>query len=151
MNSNPVLMLAHNALRLTQHAVWSVLYQDVPVQLLVVDNDSTDGTWAWLNGLGMPNVHTVSFRPQKGVSAGWNWGLAELFEYGGAEHVLVLNNDVELPPDFYRRLLARLPECPWLVTGVSVDDRGVVRRAAGAAGDAPRGSQDAPGATTELP
>jgi len=120
---NPVLMLCHNALDMTKRAVCSVLYQDIPTRLLVIDNASDDGTWEWLQQ--QPEVESVAFRPQLGVSKGWNWGLRQWFEFGGrsAEHVLVLNNDVELPKWFYRTLLSRLSPTVGFVTGVSVDNR----------------------------
>ena len=100
---NPVLILARNCLALTARAIASVRAQDIPTTVLVIDNDSTDGTAAWCNEHG---VLRATFRPQLGVSAGWNFGLRQLFRNADAAHVLVLNNDVALPRWFYRRLLA---------------------------------------------
>lgn len=99
---NPVLMLVRNALELTKRAIASVQAQDIPVQLLCVDNDSTDGTAEWLE-----EQHIWNYRasPQLGVSKGWNYGLRYFFETG-ADYVLVLNNDIIARPDAYRELLA---------------------------------------------
>ena len=40
-----------------------------------------------------------------GVSRAWNYGLRYFFEMG-EDHVLVVNNDVELRPDTYQELLS---------------------------------------------
>ena len=112
---NPVVMLTHNALALTKEAVKSVLEQDIPVQLHVVDNHSTDGTAEWLQSLDIPNVSL--FDPPLGVSSGWNFALVNIFRV--CEHALVVNNDVYLRPDTYRSLLE---DGGQFVTAVSVDN-----------------------------
>jgi GT2 family glycosyltransferase len=121
-------MLCRNNLELTKRAVSSVLSQDVPVFLQVVDNDSGFETASWLASMRYPTTEWLSLRrfsPQLGVSAGWNWGLRKFFDpvkpgskWHLSDHCLVVNNDVVLPSWFYRSLLAfDLP----FVTGVSVD------------------------------
>ena len=121
---NPVLMLTRNNLDLTRRAIESVLLQDCgDIRLLVLDNDSTDGTRDWLGSLfeHESRLQWVPFRPQLGVSAGWNWGLRQLFDFTPAcEHVLVLNNDVVLPKWFYRTLLQHRVD---FVTGVAVGEQ----------------------------
>ena len=127
---NSVLMLTRNNLDLTRRAVESVLAQDIPIRLLVLDNDSTDGTRNWLGALfeHESRLQWVPFRPQLGVSAGWNWGLRQLFDYDRAcRHVLVLNNDVVLPRWFYRTLLEHLQGARGVppvdfVTGVAIGE-----------------------------
>ncbi len=116
---NPALMLTHNALELTKKAIDSVLAQDIPVRLMILDNASTDATVEYTRSL---SLQTAVFNPSIGVSRGWNYGLRYFFEMG-EEHVLVVNNDVELPYSFYRSLLE---EGGGFVTGVGVDDHGQV-------------------------
>lgn len=112
---NPILMLTHNGLKMTRKAVDSFLHQDMPIQICVIDNGSTDGTVPWLETVG---IMLAEMDCNAGVSAGWNAGLNLLFDKYNAEHVLVTNNDVELPRWFYRDLLSyRVP----FVTGVSSD------------------------------
>jgi GT2 family glycosyltransferase len=130
---NPVLLLTHNNLELTKKCVESVRAQDVPVSIHIYDNNSSDGTQAWLDS--QPDIINQSSGVDLKVSEGWNFVLEILFaergqgEIGwGAEHVLVLNNDTIIPPYFYRELLSydvpfvtgfevqTLPEiavCPW--------------------------------------
>ena len=113
MDSNPVLILTHNCLALTKKCVESVRAQDISTVIHIIDNDSTDGTWEWVENENFA-AHCL-YRPQIGVSAGWNHGLTDAFLY--FEHVLVLNNDTILPPWFYRSLLAYNEP---FVTGASV-------------------------------
>lgn len=115
---NPVLILTHNNLALTQKCIASAYAQDVHEHTWVhaVDNDSTDGTWEFLKE---STIGPVRFSPQIGVSAGWNVGLNFLFDCEGADHVLVLGNDTIIPRWFYSELLSY--DVPF-VTGTAVDD-----------------------------
>jgi glycosyltransferase involved in cell wall biosynthesis len=116
--TNPVLMLVRNSLELTKISVGSVLTQDIPTTLWVVNNDSDEATTAWLKMMS-DTIRVWNCRPQLGVSRGWNMGLEYLFETAGFEHVLVVNNDVTLRQDCYRELLK---DGGGFVTAVSVGD-----------------------------
>lgn len=120
MGSNPVLILTHNCLELTKKCYWSVFKQDIASDLLIYDNGSTDGTTEWLDGVSFSSwMSDQRSAVNEGVSKGWNSGLRALFEFRNASHVLVLNNDTELPTFFYRKLLSY--DLPF-VTGISVDE-----------------------------
>lgn len=119
----PVLTLAHNCIQSTMRCVQSVHLQDIPgVELFVIDNDSTDGTREWLIANHIPHAR---FRPQLGVSAGWNFGLDWFFRQPEVEHVLVIGNDTWLPSNFYRELMGY--QCPF-VTGVTESEAKVVEK-----------------------
>lgn len=118
----PILMLCHNSLALTRVALRSILAQDVEVEILVVNQGSTDGTREYLGSL-YPLVKTIHFYPQKGVSHGWNQGLRHIFQSGG-QTCLVVNNDVRLRSDTYRLLLE---DGGGFVTAVGVSDDSKVR------------------------
>ena len=109
-----VLVVTRNNLALSKLALKSVLAQDVPVELLVIDNASDDGTLQWL--LSKP-YSWMSMQEQKSLSYCWNFGLRALF-LAGHDRVLVINNDVVLRPDTARLLREHGGE---FVTGVSVD------------------------------
>ena len=112
---NPVLMLTRNNLALTMRAAASVMRQ-TRAMLYVVDNGSTDRTQeAFFTNR---SLLLAKFDHNAGVSKGWNTGLKVLFEHLNYPHVLVINNDVILPPWFYVQLLAY--DKPF-VSGVSVD------------------------------
>lgn len=115
---NPVLMLCRNSLALTIKAMESVLNQDIEVTPYIIDNDSTDGTAEWLKGVNTV-VRSLRFTPAKGVSASWNFGLSYLFDVAQCDHVLVVNNDVQLRPDTYRELIDARAD---FVTAVGVGD-----------------------------
>lgn len=116
---NPVLILTHNNLELTKRCVESVRRQDISVEdaIMIIDNGSTDGTADWLDMA--TDLDGFTWKNNKGVSKGWNHGLHTWFaENDDANHVLVLNNDVVLPPWFYRELLEYAYP---FVSGVAVD------------------------------
>ena len=109
---NPCLILTRNNLDLTKRCVESVQRQDIPVEIFVFDNGSTDGTIDWLLTV---NHRRWPMDYNCGVSKGWNSGLSYLFHE--SEHCLVVGNDTILAPWTYSALLsANVP----FVTGVDV-------------------------------
>lgn len=114
----PVVMLTYNSLALTREAVRSVLAQDVPTHLIVVDNNSTDGTREWLRTLPTERVTVMALAENRGVSAAWNLALRQVFDRERAQAAVVVNSDVVLRPDTVRTLVER-PE-PF-VTAVGVN------------------------------
>lgn len=111
---NPVLLLVRDNLEMNKRCIDSICSQDVPTTLVIADNSEQDDTVKW--ALDQNNIAVYPFRPQIGVSRGWNFGLGALFK-DGWEHVLVPNSDTILPPWFYSSLLNY--DVPF-VTGVSV-------------------------------
>lgn len=103
---NPVLVVTHNCYSFTVKAIASIMAQDIPVSLTVIDNGSDETLRQFLSSLSdtFRNVEVVCLGANLGVSKAWNIGLAAKFGEG-AEHVLVLNNDLEIPPHFYRTLI----------------------------------------------
>jgi len=116
--NNWILCVLRNGRALTAIAHCSFLGQDVPnVRLLYIDNASSDGTTAWLNSVAGPGVSVIWNRTPQSVARCWNQGLRLLFD-SGEDHVLVVNNDIELPSWYYGRMLEHGGE---FVSGVSVD------------------------------
>jgi len=117
---NYVLTVTHNCLEQTKRMVASVEAQDIPTQMIFVDNGSTDGTKEWLAERGGP---WIDWRENAGVSRAWNVGICLAFNSvrpeGLADHVLVANNDVLLASWTYSLLLSY--DLPF-VTGVASDD-----------------------------
>ncbi len=111
-----ILFTCRNNIHLTKEAIRSAREQDIPCDILVIDNCSTDGTKQWLVG---QDVGVISLAIQASLSACWNMGLATFFQLGRS-HVLVCNTDIELRPDAYRLLLAHGGP---FVSCVSVDER----------------------------
>ena len=72
----------------------------------MVDNGSTDGSVAYLRH-AWPSVEVLELGRNMGVAAGNNAGIARALA-GGADQVLLLNNDATLRPGVIQRLQAAL-------------------------------------------
>jgi len=94
------------------------------MRIIVGDNGSTDGTLDWLksNDIEVMFKSSLTMPLNLGVSKGWNISLEYLFNFHA--EVLLVNNDVVLPPWFYSELLSY--DVPF-VTGVSVDNMDAIR------------------------
>ena len=77
------------------------------LDIVVVDNGSTDGTADWL-AAHWPQVRVVGLPENVGVTPALNVCVRE----SGGEFVLLLNNDMELAPDFVAELVAGLRAYP---------------------------------------
>lgn len=94
-----ILMVTHNNLGLTKEAVKSCLAQEPHTHLLVVDNNSTDGTQDWLRSR---TIHSISVTSPHSLAYCWNMGLRYLF--ASSDEVLVVNNDIILREDIHEVL-----------------------------------------------
>jgi GT2 family glycosyltransferase len=99
---NPALIVTHNNLDLTKQCVESLRNQDIPVDILVVDNGSTDDTLDWCAEEGL---QFISLGENTGFSRGMNVGLGMMFDTGRADYCLCPGSDTILPPFYYRSLL----------------------------------------------
>lgn len=109
-----VIMITRNNLHLTKAALASIKKLDGSPDILIFDNNSTDGTVEYLTT--STSVFTIFSNKQLSLSACWNKCLQVVFHLG-YQSALVVNNDIELRPDTYTRL--RLTDLPF-VTAVSV-------------------------------
>lgn len=100
IKETPIVIVARNNLALTKKTVKSALAQDVPVTVLVVDNQSTDGSAAWL---ATKPIAVISTGEQWALAKCWNTALKALWK-AGWDRALVLNNDVEIRTDCVRLL-----------------------------------------------
>ncbi|QDQ11851.1 bifunctional polysaccharide deacetylase/glycosyltransferase family 2 protein [Streptomyces spectabilis] len=81
-----VLVPAYNEAKCIENTVRSLMASDHPVEVLVIDDGSTDGTARIVEGLGLPNVRVVR-QHNAGKPAALNRGLAN------ARHDLVVMMD----------------------------------------------------------
>src|SRR3954462_14681383 len=72
------------------------------LDILVVDNASPDGSGARLRER-FPHVHHLSAPKNGGYSAGNNRGFEWVLARGGADYVLVLNDDTIVDPQCIER------------------------------------------------
>jgi GT2 family glycosyltransferase len=92
-----------NHYELTTNCLALLRGQTVPHRVIVVDDGSSDGTPARLRA-DWPDVSCVSLEANQGFSAACNRGARE----GSGEIIVLLNNDVECPPDFLEELVSPL-------------------------------------------
>jgi GT2 family glycosyltransferase len=102
-----VVIVAYGRYELTDSCLRHLRGQSVEHRVIVVDNGSTDDTRARL-AAEWPEVHVESFDRNRGFAEACNRGVAA----GSGEIVVLLNNDVDVRPDFLERLVAPLESNP---------------------------------------
>jgi GT2 family glycosyltransferase len=133
---NAVAMLVFDStdeqFQLTKAAVMSVLNQDIPVNLWIVDNGSTyEPTKEWLIGIAIrchQRIQIIRNPENQSPVRVTNRLFGYLFSKDDCEYILGVPNDVELPPNFYSQLL----KCPrGIVTASMTQDREAVHHDGG--------------------
>jgi len=101
-----LVVLSWNKLELTRRCVESLRRNtDVPYELIVVDNDSSDGSAAFAReaaDIGVNNDQNLGF------AAGMNSGLAR----ASGDYVAFVNNDTTFPPNWASSLLEVFQDQP---------------------------------------
>ncbi len=105
------IVLNYNGREVTLQALASLSALDYPsLQLVVVDNGSSDGSYEAI-ARAFPAVQQlrteVNLGPAGGATLGMRWAMAQGFDY-----LLVLNNDIEVAPDFLSRLVEVAERAP---------------------------------------
>ncbi len=112
-----VVTITYNSASVIDGFMQSLLAQTHPdFVTYVVDNASTDNTLALLAKYAAPNVHIIANQKNVGVAAGNNQGIVASLA-AGCQHVLLINNDVEFPPNLFAGMAAALRrhQCAMLV------------------------------------
>jgi GT2 family glycosyltransferase len=117
-----VIVVARNSLHLTKKAVASAAQQNIPCDILLIDNASSDGTAQWVATKPITRIFMIK---QAALAECWNVGLSAAWSIGRT-HALVVNNDIELRADAYRLLLAHGGPFVTCVSVDSADRMGVV-------------------------
>jgi GT2 family glycosyltransferase len=114
------VVLTYNRWDLIRTCLPTVLAQDWPdLDVLVVDNGSSDGTPEKL-AAAFPRVRVLALPKNLGFAGANNAGAAAC---PAADYVALISNDVELPPEFIRRLAEALEGSPRAgVAGPRVDN-----------------------------
>lgn len=102
-----VVVPAYNHYQLTSDCLAHLQRQTAAHRVIVVDDGSSDGTPQRLRS-DWPGVTVVELGANHGYTHAVNRGVAA----GEGEHVVLLNNDVQLYPDCLQRLAAPLAEDP---------------------------------------
>ncbi len=121
--STSVIIVTYGNLPLTRLCVESVLASTGPeVQVVMVDNASPDGTPDYLRGIsvGRPRTRVVLNATNRGFARAVNQGLSAA--EGG--DVVLLNNDVIVPPGWLERLRDHLVDPTVGIVGASTNFAG---------------------------
>lgn len=102
-----VVVPAYNRWELTASCLRHLGAQTIPHQTIVVDNGSNDDTRVTLQR-DWPEVTVVELDHNHSFTRAVNLGVAA----GEAEHIVLLNNDVDLRPDCLEHLVAPLERDP---------------------------------------
>lgn len=105
INKTSIIILTYNNLELTKDCLKSIneYTNDVPYELIIVDNCSTDGTVAWLHDQN--NCKIIYNQENLGFPKGCNQGIA-IAEAG--TDILLLNNDVVVTSNWLKNLQTAL-------------------------------------------
>ncbi len=116
-----VVIPLYNKEREVERAVRSVLGQTrLPLEIIVIDDGSTDGSAVVTERLGAPLVKLIS-QSNHGVSTARNRGIAE----ARGRYVALLDADDAWEPGYLAKieqLIARYPDCGAYATSFSIDD-----------------------------
>jgi len=101
-----IVIVAHNQLDYCRRCVDSVrAHTRPPMELILVDNGSSDGVGAWFDTV--PGARVIHTGENLGYPAGANRGLDR-----ATGHPLLLNSDTVVPPAWLERLEAALFSAP---------------------------------------
>ena len=99
------LVLNYNGRDITLQALASLEAMTYPAcELIHIDNGSSDGSTEAV-AAAHPNVTQIRVEENQGVVFGMNQGI-ELAVSRGVDYLLLLNNDIEVEPDFLDELVA---------------------------------------------
>ncbi len=115
-----VIVPAYNETENIEATLRSILANDHPLEILVVDDGSTDGTAELVESLALPAVRVIR-QPNSGKPIALNTGVAR------AQHdlVVMMDGDTVFQPDTVRRLVAPFadPEIGAVAGNVKVANR----------------------------
>ncbi len=106
-----IVILTFNQINITKKCLNSILeYTNIPYELILVDNGSTDGTKDYLREFARvhKNVELISNKKNLGFAAGNNQGI----EKAHGDYILLLNNDVVVAQGWLERMISHLEQSP---------------------------------------
>ncbi len=103
-----VVVVSWNALDIVKRCLPSVVATKyAPLEIIFADNASTDGSSEWIES-NLPSVKIVRHPENWAFCKGNN----EAIRHASGEYVVLLNNDVEVPPDWLKPLVETLEGDP---------------------------------------
>lgn len=104
-----ILMYNQNEaqLELSKKTLASVLAQDIPVSVFIINNGSDEATRKWLDEEVKSTLHGFICHYDENICPliAVNRALADTAWWNGHDHVLCLPNDISIPTNLYREFL----------------------------------------------
>lgn len=100
------IILNYNSLDDTKKIVLNIMKNDIYNKIIIVDNNSPDGSYNKLRYFfsNYPNIIILKNRENGGYSNGNNYGLKFALEQYNPKYFLIVNPDVEIPPEFIKNM-----------------------------------------------
>jgi GT2 family glycosyltransferase len=96
-----IVLAAYNALQYTKACLQSIAkYTDVPYELVLVDNGSSDGTREYFNTISGARI--IHNKTNLGFSRGYNQGI----KAGRGDFFLLINNDCIVGPNWLSNMIS---------------------------------------------
>lgn len=100
----PIVVVTFNGCDFTKECIKSIrTYTIVPYRLIVVDNNSTDGTVEYLRSL--TDIDLLQNDKNLGFAGGFNKGIQHALNTYDFDYLVMLNNDLLVTPSYIQRLL----------------------------------------------
>src|SRR5690349_2261872 len=123
MNSNVcAILVTYNRLDTLRSALDHVLAQELkPATIVIVDNNSTDGTIEFLQSVhGRQNIHCIFMDNNTGsagaIAAGMEFGLQQT--QTGYDYFWVLDDDTFYAPHALKDLIENIEATPFVMLGL---------------------------------
>lgn len=123
-----VILLTFNGLRDTRECVMALYEAENSsfFHLICVDQGSTDGTVAYLDGLASERSNVTFFRSD--ANLGFGGGCNKGCSLGNSPNILLLNNDALLPRHGLRRLLSAMEQNQMDAVGPISNETGEIQK-----------------------
>ena len=105
-----VIIVTYNGKQWYDRCIGSLRRSEIPVQVVVVDNASSDDTIEYIHA-NYPEVHLIQSDLNLGFGQGNNKGIRYALE-NGVDYVFLLNQDAWIEPDTISKLIAVHKEYP---------------------------------------
>jgi N-acetylglucosaminyl-diphospho-decaprenol L-rhamnosyltransferase len=104
MPSVVAIVVTYNGTHWIEKCLSSLTDSNIPIQTIVVDNGSTDGSQQMIKEL-FPNVELIESNRNLGFGKANNLGLKKAMEEAQADYVLLLNQDSWIEPETVQELM----------------------------------------------
>ncbi len=98
------VVVTHSRIELLRECVNALQKQTVKIDVLIVDNDSTDGTKEYLQSIKEDNVFFLNLTENIGGAGGFNLGMKYGFSHN-YDYLYLLDDDAVASPDAVEKLL----------------------------------------------